>query len=57
MVPLACWPIYILLDMPGPIVPEARWPILMCGTWHDGLIIGRSPVRSPIQLLTSPDRA
>ena len=20
----------------GPIIPEARWPILMCGTWHDG---------------------
>ena len=30
------WPIYILLDIPRPIIPEARWPILMCGTWHDG---------------------
>ena len=20
----------------GPIIPEARWPIPMCGTWHDG---------------------
>ena len=36
VVPLAHWPIYILLDTPGPIIPEARWPRLMCGTWHDG---------------------
>ena len=36
VVPLARWPIYILLDILGPIIPEARWPILMCGTWHDG---------------------
>ena len=27
--------IYYLI-YPGPIIPEARWPILMCGTWHDG---------------------
>ena len=24
-----------LLDISRPIIPEARWPILMCGTWHD----------------------
>ena len=36
MVLVARWLIYILLDIPGPIIPEARWPILMCGTWHDG---------------------
>ena len=28
--------LFILLDIPGPIIPEARWPTLMCGTWHDG---------------------
>ena len=28
--------LHILLDIPGPIIPEARWPILMCSTWHDG---------------------